>query len=125
MKLRQTVISAGVIVIMTASAALAQPPLTARSGRPTTSPYLNLLRGRDNGFGGGTGFNYYQRVRPQAHSLRIQSQLNQTLQQVQGEQLQLRRQQTKLQKTFNSGLAPTGHQTSFLDYRGYYKPRRR
>ncbi len=78
--------------------------------QPTTSPYLNLLRGPD---GGGLGFNYYQRVRPQQDYLRTTQDLSRSLNRVS-------RQQSALERELATGRTATGHATTFLDYRGYY-----
>lgn len=77
--------------------------------RPTTSPYLNLLRRPG---GGGLGFNYYQRVRPEFEFRNDYQRLNRSLQQLQG--------QTRQQQQLLQGLTTTGHQTSFLNYGSYY-----
>ncbi len=96
-------------------------PAVAQSGRssrirppmrhPTTSPYLNLLRGPG---GGGMGFNYYERVRPQQDYLRTTQELSNSLNRVS-------RRQSALERELTTGRTTTGHTTSFLDYRGYYQ----
>ncbi len=78
--------------------------------QPTTSPYLNLLRGPG---GGGLGFNYYQRVRPQQDYLRTTQDLSRSLSRVS-------RRQSALERELATGRTATGHATTFLDYRGYY-----
>lgn len=83
-----------------------RPPIR----QPTTSPYLNLLRGPG---GGGMGFNYYQRVRPQLDYLETTQTLGRSVQ-------QLQRQQSAMERQLQTGLPGTGHSTSFLNYGGYY-----
>ncbi|MBX3440304.1 MAG: hypothetical protein KF861_22635 [Planctomycetaceae bacterium] len=80
--------------------------------QPTTSPYLNLLRGPNTG-GGGMGFNYFMRVQPQLDYL-------QTSQRLSGQVNQLNRRQTALQRELDAQRTPTGHSTTFLDTRGYF-----
>jgi len=96
--------------LSTAAPAFAQSRIRPPLRRPTTSPYLNLLRGPA---GGGLGFNYYERVRPQFDYLETSQQLSRSLNQV-------RRQQSTIQRDLETGRSVTGHATSFLDYRGYY-----
>lgn len=104
------------IVVLSAVMTLGGASLEAQSRigpprrSPTVSPYLNLLRGPR---GGGLGFNYYLRTRPQQRA-------NQFQQELRGSLNQLQRRQSALQEEIESGLSPTGHQTSFLNLGGYY-----
>lgn len=113
-QIRKVVFAAMAILIFAA-------PVSAQSGgsrirpplrRPTTSPYLNLLR--NPATGGGFGFNYYQRVRPEFDYLETSQRLSRSLTQVQ-------RRQTALQRELTTGRGETGHATSFLNYGGYYQ----
>ncbi len=102
------------VVFAIAAPAVAQSGRSSRIRspvrRPTTSPYLNLLRGPG---GGGLGFDYYQRVRPQQDYLRTTQALSNSLNRVS-------RRQSALERELTTGRTATGHSTTFLDYRGYY-----
>ncbi len=100
------------IALASCASAEAQSRIGPPPRRPTVSPYLNLLR-RPNAGGGGLGFNYYQRLLPQQRALQADQRLTSSLSQV-------RSRQSALQQEIDSGLAPTGHQTSFLNLGGYY-----
>jgi len=77
-----------------------------RPGRPTVSPYLNLLRrGTD------PALNYYNLVRPQNEFIN-------SIQQLQGQVSTNRQGISDLQKS--TGLPPTGHTTRFLSHSSYF-----
>lgn len=100
-------------VFLTNAASLeAQSRIGPPPRQPSVSPYLNLLRRPNNG-GGGLGFNYYQRYLPQRRALEADRTLTNSLNRVQ-------RQQQTLQRQIDTGLAPTGHQTSFMNLGSYY-----
>lgn len=90
-----------------------RPEYARMRGRPTVSPYLNLLRG------GSAPLNYYNLVRPQVEQYRGF--------QTQGYEIgQLNREVAEQGKTLNKALrqeAPvrvTGHPSTFFDYSHYY-----
>src|SRR5690349_18858816 len=58
-------------------------PSMRRSTKPTTSPYLNLLNRNNNNSGGGVGFNYFQRVKPEQEFRSNDNQLRQSINSVQ------------------------------------------
>lgn len=99
------------MVLGSATQSLAQSRIGPPPRSPTLSPYLNLLRGPNDR--GGLGFNYYMRTRPQQRAIEAEQSLNSSVN-------QLQRQQTALQRELESGLSPTGHQTSFLNTGGYF-----
>ena len=80
--------------------------------RPTLSPYLNLLN-RNNS----TAFNYYNFVRPRQAFDDYRQQTGTTLQNL---DRRIDRSQQLIQQSQNSLLQPSGHQTRFLDYGGYF-----
>lgn len=98
------------VVLSTAASTFAQSRIRPPLQRPTTSPYLNLLRGPG---GGGLGFNYYQRVRPQFDYLETTQRLSRSLNQVE-------RRQSQMLQQLETGRSPTGHPTAFQNYGGYY-----
>lgn len=61
-------------------------------------------------------FNYSRRVRPEVEWRQGQSQLRRS---VTGLNSRLNEQRREIQSV-KSGLTPTGHSTSFLNYGGYY-----
>ena len=87
---------------------LSRPRVSAYN-RPATSPYLDLLPGNR----GGRSFTsqYFRQVRPEFEFRRANARFGRSIQDL-GQQ----------QRTLNrlSGLSPTGHTTSFLNYRGYF-----
>jgi hypothetical protein len=112
-------VSAVVIALSWAADSFAQPPGVGTGPgitRPTTSPYLNLLRNR-NGGGGSPALNYYGLVRPQQDLRNYSARLNQ---QVTG----LRRDVTSLQAGLlpdgSRPLSTSGHVTSFQNLGGYF-----
>ncbi len=92
----------------TASQALGQTgynrPVTSGLSRPTTSPYLNLLRS------GSSALNYYNLVRPEFEFRNA----------YQGLQGQLTQQQNVVRELSEEGLPVTGHATLFQNYSHYY-----
>jgi hypothetical protein len=80
--------------------------------RPTTSPYLNLFQGTNRAMD--LGLNYQRRVRPEQDLRNYAARNNQQI--------------GNLQQQFNTAIAPdgtiilpgTGHQTSFMNTRGYF-----
>jgi hypothetical protein len=111
-------VGAAVIALCWAEAAPAQPPGVGTGPgitRPTTSPYLNLLRRR--GGGGSPALNYYGLVRPQQDLRNYGAQLNQ---QVTG----LRRDVTSLQAGLlpdgSRPLSTSGHVTTFQNLGSYF-----
>jgi hypothetical protein len=104
----------GLMAVMSMAASAdstwAQPPTQPPLRTPTTSPYLNLLRG------GSPGVTYYNLVRPQ---FEVNSALNQLQQQV-----GLNRQGlSTLEQSANraaSGLPPTGFVPQFQNQGAYF-----
>jgi hypothetical protein len=82
------------------------PGIAAPVNRPPVSPYLNLLRR-----GNPVALNYYNLVRPQ---IDFQNQLNRVNQQVGVNQQNIAGLQAQ------TGIAPTGHGTSFLNLGGFF-----
>ena len=101
-------LAVAVLMLGTVGTAHAQPAVpTGPVTRPTTSPYLNLLRG-----GNSAAFNYYGLVRPEQNALRN----------FQGLQSGVANNQSAI-NTFigNSGpLGSTGMQTQFMNYGAYF-----
>ena len=92
-------------VLATSGDAAAQPGAT--SGRPTISPYLNLLRQ-----GGGTpGLNYYGLVRPEIND-------RQAIQAVQS--VASANQKTIGDLLSGNGLPTTGVASQFMNHRSYF-----
>ena len=87
-------------------------PGFGRSGRPTTSPYLNLLR---RAGGGGIGFNYFQRVRPEQEFRRNNARLGRSLNTL---TQQVNRQGQELKP--GAGLGQTGHGAVFMNLGNYF-----
>jgi len=79
-------------------------PASSGLSRPTTSPYLNLLRGGDR------GLNYYNLVRPEFEFRNA----------YQGLQGQVNQQQQLLRQSSEEGLPVTGHAIRFQNYSHYY-----
>ena len=109
----------GLAVVLISESAVAQLPGPIRSSRapvpayerPAISPYLNLLD-RSRNFES----NYFLRVRPEVQLRQADARLRQS---VGGLNRRLDEQQRELQSA-TSGLTPTGHTTSFLNYGGYF-----
>jgi hypothetical protein len=80
--------------------------------RPTTSPYLNLFNGTNRSLN--LGLNYQRRVRPE---MALRQNAAQTNSQVGGLQRQL---DMVVGPDGNVRLPGTGHQTSFMNTRGYF-----
>lgn len=81
--------------------------------RPTTSPYLNLLRNNQrNNF----ALDYYRLVRPEQEWRNYTSRLNQRLSQVESSIGQ----RSLLPDGSVSDMRTTGHPTSFLNTGGYF-----
>ena len=105
-----TTTAALLALLMVADTASAQRRAPAR--RPTTSPYLNLL----NRSGGGIGFQYYQRVRPEVEFRNADRQLSSDV-----NTLRSRLDDQKAQREeLKQGLSRTGHVPRFMDLRGYF-----
>jgi hypothetical protein len=98
------------VLVLVASAALAQPQVGPVSRPPAVSPYLNLLRP-----GNSPGYNYYGLVKPQ---MEFRSGLQDLQQQVLNNQ-------GAISDLNNATLPATGHRTSFLNTGGYYSGRAR
>jgi hypothetical protein len=100
-----------VVVLGTAGTVGAQPPAgppNPYTSRPYVSPYLNLLR-RENS----PAFNYYTLVRPQLDFQR--GLYNAQLQGYANSQALANQQQVDA-----SGLPPTGHGATFMNYGHYF-----
>lgn len=78
---------------------------------PTTSPYLNLLRGNGRSF----AFNYYQRVRPEQEFRRNAQMFGQSLSAL---QQRVATQERRIQE--ETGLTTTGHAAVFQNLGGYF-----
>jgi hypothetical protein len=102
----------GALALATAPCPAQYPPpgsLPAPAQQPTVSPYLNLTRR-----GASPGLNYYNLVRPQ-------TQLFNSVQQLQTQVGVNRQDITGVQQSLNSPiLPPTGHAAGFLTYRQYF-----
>ena len=83
--------------------------------RPTTSPYLNLLR--DNGQN--TALNYYRLVRPEMEFRRANVEQLRSIERL-GRRVEEQAEQLEQLQSPTSRLGPTGHATSFLNYGGYF-----
>src|SRR5690606_38644495 len=90
------------------------PPTLTPSQRPTTSPYLNLAPG--GGFGS-PAFRYFTQVRPEIDLRRASARQGGQLRSLQEQFAQQR--QMMLQSPA-SGLSPTGHRATFLNYGSYF-----
>ena len=95
-----------------------EPPAVGGVGRPpirrpTTSPYLNLLRrdGRPN-----LTLDYYGTVRPQQEFRSAISRQSRSLDRLQSQVDE----QGALLRSQNSQLGPTGHQVQFLSFGAYF-----
>jgi hypothetical protein len=114
--------AAGLLVfLLVTNVAVAQSPPPYSAGgvrnlsRPTTSPYLNLLR---RGGQQSMALRYYRGVRPEIDLRQAGVGLGQELQ---GLNQELRN-SGLLDPTGAQQVSPTGHTTSFLDVRGYFPP---
>ncbi|HEX6984830.1 MAG TPA: hypothetical protein VF170_05610 [Planctomycetaceae bacterium] len=76
---------------------------------PAVSPYLSLLN-RNNSL----AFNYYELYRPQVEFRQAYQELNRDVGRLEE---RVDRQEAAFQRL---QLGPTGHQTSFLNYGGYF-----
>ena len=87
------------------------------AGRPTFSPYLNLLRGGNQG---NAVLNYYGLVRPQQQFDQTSQQLGQGLQNLQYRQNALRQASglNAFRSPGYSQLGITGHATAFMSING-------
>ncbi|MFQ5731045.1 MAG: hypothetical protein ACE5KM_03715 [Planctomycetaceae bacterium] len=112
------VATAFLATLFVANEAAAQRPNIGRPPvrrTPTTSPYLNLLR---RSGGGGIGFNYYERVRPEMEFRAANSAINRQLNSLQ-QQMQSRNQQQRAISN-GSGLGRTGHPVQFMSFGRYF-----
>lgn len=82
--------------------------------RPVTSPYLNLLNSQLQQSGNSFAFEYFRRVRPELELRQANEALSRSIQNL---DRRVNEQQQQLQ---GAGLGPTGHQTYFFNYSGYY-----
>jgi len=112
---RLTFMAVALLMAFTAGEAAAQvrSPQFGRppNRRPVTSPYLNLLRG------GGIGFNYFRRVRPEQEFRNADNALTRSLNNVRN---QLNRQTQQPGQQPGGALGITGHPVRFLDLGGYF-----
>ena len=110
-----TLVVAVLALMFLADPAEAQRRRIGRSyrSRPTTSPYLNLLR---NNQGGGIGFNYFQRVRPEREFRDANRRFRRSVDSL-GRRLDV---QKRRRENLKSGLTQTGHAPRFGDLRGYF-----
>ena len=99
------------LLILLPDGATAQQPRFGRPSRPTTSPYLNLLR-RSNG--GGFAFNYFQRLRPEMEFRRNAAVLGRSINSLS------RQMQQQKNRNLGGGLGQTGHSVTFLNLGGYF-----
>jgi hypothetical protein len=128
MKFTLTAMVVAVVWVMAFEPVLAQTrgrsagPSMRRNTRPTTSPYLNLLnRGNNNNSGGGVGFNYFQRVRPEIEFRQNDNRMQQSITNI---QRQVNTQQQILDRQSNaSQLTQSGHMTSFFSYGNFFPNR--
>ncbi len=98
---------ASVLHLSTGGVASAQPAGPAGPGRPTVSPYINLLRQG----GGSPGLNYYGLVKPEING-------RQSLQAVQSATAA---NQASIGDLLNGGGLPaTGTPSQFLNHRSYF-----
>jgi hypothetical protein len=90
-------------------------PRISPQNRPTTSPYLNLLRNTP----GSRGFasDYFLRVRPEQQWRSDNARIDQSIQSLQN---QMSRQQQTQQRNPLTTIGPTGHGTSFFNHSHYY-----
>jgi len=117
--MRKTLLTLSAVIVtaaLTTETARAQARRFGRppTRRPVTSPYLNLLRGAG---GGGIGFNYYRRIRPEQEFRRADSNFNRSLDSLQN---RVQNQQQEEERRPLSGLNQTGHPVRFLDLGGYF-----
>lgn len=105
------------ILLLCGSSAIcsAQGPSFGRPGRPTTSPYLNLIPGSNFS----PAFNYYRSYRPEQEFRRDAQQFNRSLKSLRREVDQI---SVTEQKT-NSQLGTTGHPTAFHNLGNYFPKR--
>jgi hypothetical protein len=83
-------------------------------GRPTVSPYLNLVSGFNN-----SGTNYYTLVRPALQQQQINQAAQQNFAQLQRGLVQAT-QSSRASPTTREPIRATGHPTSFFFYGNYY-----
>lgn len=83
--------------------------------RPTTSPYLNLLRGAN---GGGTGLRYYGIVRPEQRFHQQADQFSRSLSELDRRVDAQQPAETRSLET--SILSPSGHSSTFFNTGQYY-----
>lgn len=82
--------------------------------RPKISPYLDLTQQGNNNTGGGVGFQYYRRVRPDVEFRQAENNLRQNL-----KSLTKSVKESKIQSE-SSMLGTTGHAASFNTHRRYF-----
>ena len=112
MKTSALTLVAAVLALMFLAEPVAAQRRSYRS-RPTTSHYLNLLR---NNQGGGIGFNYFQRVRPEREFRDANRRFRRSVDSL-GRRLDV---QKRRRENLKSGLTQTGHAPRFGDLRGYF-----
>jgi hypothetical protein len=104
--------------VLAAGTAAAQPqPPVVGGGRPTFSPYLNLLRGSGVAGGAGPALNYYGLVRPQ---IQFNQQSNALQQQVTQNQQAIQGVNSQLNQGADPTLPATGRGATFGFYSHYY-----
>ena len=104
----RTIISVGMLFVMVEQVpAQIGTYVRPQVGRPTISPYLNLMRS------GNPAINYYGIVRPQIETY-------QNLQQMQGEIQQIQNFPLQGQANAQMNLPMTGHAATFMNYSHYF-----
>ncbi len=107
------------LLVLNVAVAQGPPPYSAGGvrnlSRPTTSPYLNLLR---RGGQQSLALRYYRGVRPEIDLRQAGVGLGQELHSLN----QDLRNSGLLDPSGAQQVSPTGHTTSFLDARGYFPP---
>lgn len=115
MKIRLSITILSFIPLLSVSIGQAQGPSFGTSGRPTTSPYLNLVPGSNFS----PAFNYYRSYRPEEEFRRDAQKLNRSLK-------NLRKDVDRIDLTeqkSTSQLGTTGHRATFHNL-GTYFPKR-
>lgn len=100
---------------LSSSMCAAQGPTFGRPGTPTTSPYLNLIRGSNLS----PALNYYRSYKPEIEFRANEQRLNKSVAGLKKDVATLQASEKKQ----TSYLGTTGHSTSFHSY-GSYFPRR-
>lgn len=98
----------GIVALLHSPSAKAQAPKSRVYGRPTISPYLNLLRDDFSGLS-----NYHTLVRPEFEQRTINQRQGGAIRRLEGEV-------QSAYRASRDGELQTGHRTYFMNYSHFY-----